>query len=169
MTTAIDSKTFTPSWEPIRPRDLNWIGRMVYWVRSAEDHSPIYRATIAALAIFSSIVMLASIIGIPLFLACFKEHIRQQQRSVYDAQFQKLTEQAKDNNRHQFSLGIHRSIPENISLPVRVRDRIIQELKIPEEQAIEMKDLELAKSAAHLHPDWITHYGMKVDSPRRFL
>lgn len=162
--TPLDAKYFSPDFEHLPPRELSWIGRTVRWVHAAENYNVIYRASVTALAIFASIAMIASIIGIPLFILFFKEHIRQEQRMIFDARFNSLVDRAIDQNRHWYLRGLWAALNETrkISVTEKLRNKLIHELHISEETAMKKSNIQLLREAAVLHPDWITEYGFMV-------
>lgn len=160
----LDAKHFTPNLEPLPPRQVNWIGRVVHWVHAADNYNVIYRSSIVAFAIFASIAMIVSVVGIPLFILCYKEFIRQEQRLIYDAQFKKFMKQATDQNRHWYLQGLWGPINESgkITITPQLREKLVHELQIPPGEASGKSDIQLLKEAACLHPDWVTEYNLRV-------
>ena len=161
----ISSHKFTPDLPEMKPRQLNWMGRLIEWIRLSEDQSWFPHSIVSTIAIFVSGLLLFSVVLSPLFVYGFKEFIRQQERARYNKNFAKLVDIAADNNRVQFLRGRLDPLSKlDISLTYSARSQIIKDLELTRQDAKEKTDQELLLAAALKFDNYIERYHFDVRS-----
>ena len=164
MVTPLDT-TYTPSFPPLPKHELNWVGRLVHWIRVSKQYSLAYHATIISLTILTSTALILSIVGTPFLLVCFQEYILQREREVYSRHWQHCKNQATENCRHWYLRGLHSALQSSseIHISAKLRTQLIAELGIRGADSVRKSDVELLQAAAALHPNnWMTQYGLAL-------
>ncbi|NGX37340.1 MAG: hypothetical protein K1000chlam2_00494 [Chlamydiae bacterium] len=153
----------TPNLPKPPERTLNWMGKIVKWIRAADSAGIIRKTVVYSLAIFTSMILVASVVFSLLFLYGFKEYVTQSVEAR-DADYRStLYEAAKQQNRHHFLDGrttLFDSI--KIPLPNWARDKIIQDLDLSEEDAAKKSNNELAHMALRASNNFFHQYGLKI-------
>jgi len=161
----ISSHEFTPDLPEMKPRKLNWMGRMVEWIRLSEERGWFHHSVVSTIAIIISGLLLFSVVLSPLFVYGFKEFIRQQERARYDKSFANLVNIANEANRTQFLRGRLDPLTKlDISLTPSVRSQIIKDLELLKDGAKEITDKQLLLRAALKFDNYIERYHLDVCS-----
>ena len=161
----VSSHEFTPGLPKLKPRKLNWMGRIIQWIHQSEQRGWLQHSIVSTIAIFVSFFLLFSVVLSPLFVYGFKEFIRQQERARYDKNFSKLVAIAADNNRIQFLRGRLDPLSKiNISLTSSARKQIIRDLEPYFPDAKTKTDRELFLAAALKFDNFLERYHFKVRS-----
>ncbi|NGX59448.1 MAG: hypothetical protein KR126chlam3_00599 [Chlamydiae bacterium] len=159
ITEPVSKDSFIPNLPKMNPRDLNWMGRFVDWIRDAENYGSFYKVYVYALTIFTSMLMVISIVLSPLFIYGFKEYIRQCERARFDKEFDSLHQMATEHTWQLFLQGRLDPLKNvDASLSRSERDHIIKDLELKKEDAKKIKDIDLLRMAAKKYPDYISLY-----------
>ncbi|NGX38962.1 MAG: hypothetical protein KR126chlam1_00279 [Chlamydiae bacterium] len=152
-------KELGPYLVSLAPRKHNWVGRFVQWVRSADKLRPFQRAAIYTFVFYAAILLLLTIVGTPLVFLAFKEYIRQHERNRYELEVQSICKQAKENTNFVFKQARLAPLKHvNVSLEQRMREQLILDCKIPEEEAEKLSDSDLINIAALNRRDFLARY-----------
>lgn len=148
----------------LKPRELNFVGHIVRWVRTAKEHSLVYRVCVEALAIFASIALIASIIGIPFFLICYRELIRQQDREVLEHVVQGMVQKFTEQINIAFLQGRVLLFQDatRIEITPRARAVMVAALNLSGEMESNMSDLDVLRSTVVKYEDSITRFGFRL-------
>jgi hypothetical protein len=163
ITVPISKDTFIPILPKLPPRELNWMGKIVSWIRDAPNNGIIYRIVVVTLAIFTSFILIVSIVFSPLFIYGFKEFIRQSERTRYDKKYNELLQIASEHGRQSFlrgRLAFFDTI--DINLWSETRKRIIKDLDLKKEGARHYKDIDLVRMIAAKYDDFLDRYDLKI-------
>lgn len=163
ITVPVSKDSFIPELPKMKPRELNWMGRIVNWIRDAENYGIIYRVVVNTIAIFTSMLMVVSIVLSPLFIYGFKEYIRQCERALFDKKFDTLLQMATEHGRQFFIKGRLAPLDTiDISLWASTRRRMVKDLELKKEEAQNLKDIELVRMVGCKYDDFISRYGLKI-------
>lgn len=135
-----------------------FFGRIVYWIRDANNHGVLWRTIVTTTALVVSLLMIVSIVLSPLFIITFREYIKQNEKARYDAEYKEVLAIAKDQARQNFMRG--RLAPLR-DLDVKFwpfsnkRKKLIQLLDLPPQEAKKYSNIELVRMVALRHNDFI--------------
>lgn len=170
VTLPISSRDFALDMPSFAPRKHNWMGRVVQWIRNAENQGLFHHALISTIAIIVSVALLCSVILSPLFVYGFKEFIRQEERALYEKKFASLLEIAEQNNRNYFLKGRLDPLSTlDISLVGSARKQMIKDLELPKKEAKDKTDRQLLLEAALKFDNYLDRYYFKVHSRSQWL
>ncbi len=163
ITLPISKDLYIPNLPKMNPRDLNWMGRFVDRIRDAENYGSFYRVYVYALTIFTSMLMVISIVLSPLFIYGFKEYIRQCERARFDKEFDSLHQMATEHGRQLFNQGRIAPLKTiDISLSGSQRDQMIKKLGLEKAEAQNHKDIDLLQMVACKDDDYLSPYGLTI-------
>lgn len=154
-----------PSLPTYKNRELTKIGQGMEWIRTAETRGIIQKTLTYALAFFASTVLLFSLIGIPLFLLCFKEFITQKERIIYNSHYENLCKRTFEQGRKTFLTGRLEPLQNiQVELDARTTDKILSDHTKLDPIPHSYKDL--LKIAALHQEDFLSRYNLAIIQER---
>lgn len=140
---------------------LSPFGKAVEWIRSFEDRGIIARVSMYVVLIFTSWLLICSVVGLPLFILAHREFVCQRERNRYGAYCQKLLQTAKENNRIMFINARQAPLDHiNLCLSYRVREQAIKDLGLKRDEAVKMTDGDIIRRMADQFDDYLARCGL---------
>jgi len=143
----------------ILPRQLNWMGRKIEKIRALEAKGTIYKIIVKIMIVLSSLIMIYSLIGLPIFLLAFKEYIIQENHEGNLQYIELLKQSSTEQINHAFING--RTAPldhEKFDLSKDAREDMIRDLDILSPNSI--TDKELIRVAAITYDNYRPRYNL---------
>lgn len=160
MTLAVSASNlkekFVPNFPKAKPRELNWMGRIVEWIRKSQQEGFIYRISVLVFTVLISVALIISIILSPIFIYGFREYILQQERARYDQMHHELVKMAEDFGTQNFLRGrLNPLDAASINVKRSTRKKLIKNLSLNSEEAKKISDRELVKRIAAMNDQFL--------------
>lgn len=154
---------FIPNFPTVKPRELNWMGRTVLWIRESENQGIIYRTSVFVLTFIVSVFLVVSIVFSPIFIYGFKEYILQSERERYDRMHSEIVEMAKDFGRQNFLRGRTKIFEEaTIQIGTKARKEIVETLELKLNDAKGISDYDLLQRIVLKHDHFLNNRKISI-------
>lgn len=153
-------------------KELNWMGRIVYWIRSSNSQGIIIRVVVHTVAILIALALAVSIIGTPILIYANREIVRQEERSRTDHKFEVMSENYKDHAHQEFLIGRTGALdgfsPRLGWFTRRAMIRDLKKLGLDQESSSvpleKLQDIDLLRIVAIKYENYITKYGLRIST-----
>jgi hypothetical protein len=109
-------------------KDRNWMGRIVYWIHSADSKKPIQKTLIYLAAALIALVLMVSIVGSPILMYAAQQYEREIRKEAFNKNFEHVIDATKEHLKVTHQLAGQELIKAEIIFTPETRKQMIMDL-----------------------------------------
>lgn len=109
-------------------KDRNWMGRIVYWIHSADSKKPIQKALIYVAAVLIALILMVSIVGSPILMYAAQQYEREVRKEAFNKKVDHISDVTKDLLRVTHLLSGQELLKGEIIFTPETRKQMIMDL-----------------------------------------
>jgi len=110
-------------------KDRNWMGRIVYWIRSADSKGPVQKALIYVAAVLIALILMVSIVGSPILIYASQQYERENRKEAFHQKFERVSDVTKESLLVTHQLAGQELLKGEIKLQPETRKQMITDLR----------------------------------------
>lgn len=111
-------------------KDRNWMGRIVYWIRSADSKGTIQKTLIYVAAVLIALILMVSIVGSPILMYASQQYEREIRKEAFHKKFELVSDVTKESLLVTHQRAGQELLKGEIKLEPETRKQMIMDLRL---------------------------------------